>query len=581
MTAPKINQFIKFWNTLTAPRAENPDIARQEYMTRVISIITFIIALIFNGIFLCGWLLGFLPLDSFIITLAIMLIMAISICLTYRGHWRPAGYLPPIIIYLTAVYGSYVGGPGAPAMIIYVLATIITSILLGLRAQWIMFALCVASYAGIGTAHIMGLIPQLRFPETAFPNRVIIVTATFMGITALLWFLVSQYRAAIGRARSMTRELEEIASELSETNLNLETEIAERRRAEDALKESEERYRLLFESSREAIVIIEPPPSFKYIAVNRAALEMFKIDPDKDTTPFAGPWELAPELQPDGETSRDKAITMIQKAVTDGWCFFEFRHRRSNGEEFPSTVLLSKFVMRGKTFIQASMRDVTERKIAEEQIKDSLREKEVLLKEIHHRVKNNFQIIISLLNLQSGGITDENLRRLFNDSVNRIRAMALVHEELYQSESISDIDFAAYLRTILEELYAGYAVGPNRPELIIECEEIYLGIDQAIPCGLILNELVTNSLKYAFTENVSGPHIKVTLRRSGEDTIVLTISDNGIGLPQEVDPAATATLGLQLVSVLIKQIHGTCAIGRRDGTSWEITFPARLPSATA
>lgn len=441
-------RLIKLWKKLTAPHADNPDIARREYMTRVIILITGIIALLFSIIFLFGWLLDYLPLDSFIIVCAITCIMSIGMWLTYKGHWRPAGFLPPAIIYATAVYGSYIGGPGAPAMLIYALATIMTAILQGLRAQWIMFAVCVATYAGIGTGHVMGIIPQLRFPDSAFLNRVIIVTASFTGITMLIWFITAQYRSALVQARSMTRELEEIASELSETNLNLETEIAEKKRAE-------------------------------------------------------------------------------------------------------------------------------------QQLTISLSEKEVLLKEIHHRVKNNFQIIISLLNLQSSGIADDNLLRLFNESINRIRAMALVHEELYQSSSISDIDFSAYISRISEELYASYASGPNKPELIIDSQDIFLGIDQAIPCGLILNELVTNSLKYAFPAGGGGYKIRVAMRRAGTDAIVLTISDNGIGLPAHVDVGTTATLGLQLVSVLIKQIHGTYRIDRESGTSWEITFPARIQPATA
>jgi two-component sensor histidine kinase len=439
------NFLLRLWNNLTAPKSENPDKARYEYMTKVLSLITGVITFIFTIVFLVGWLLNYLPFDSLIILFGITILMAIGICVTYAGFWRSAGALPPMVIYFTAVYGSYIGGPDAPAMLIFALAIIMTAIQQGQRAQWAMFALCVVSYLGIAFAHHRGIIPQLRYPEAAFFNRIGIVTATLTAITSLLWFLSSQYRSALGKARTMTRELEEVASELSEANLNMETEIAERQRAE-------------------------------------------------------------------------------------------------------------------------------------EQINSSLKEKEVLLKEIHHRVKNNFQIIISLLNLQSGGITDANLLRLFNESVNRIRAMALVHEELYQSESISDIDFATYLRTISEELYISYASGPHKPELIIESENIYLGIDQAIPCGLILNELLTNSLKYAFPGS-SDNKITVTMCASGNGEITLSISDNGIGLSENIDIEKISSLGLQLVSVLIKQIHGRYQIDRQNGTSWIITFPANIPTA--
>jgi PAS domain S-box-containing protein len=358
-----------------------------------------------------------------------------------------------------------------------------------------------------------------------------------------------------------------------------EKELSERLKAEDALQESEERYRMLFESSREAIVIIEAG-TWDVVDINIGAFDMFRIDREIPKETITGKWDMAPELQPDGRPSREMIMEMLQKAMRDGWCFYEFRLRRTTGEEFPATVLLSKCVLQNRTLIQATMRDVTERKTAEEQIKKSLREKEVLLKEIHHRVKNNFQIIISLLNLQSGGINDADLLRLFNESTNRIRAMALVHEKLYQSENISDIAFSAYLRTISEELYTSYASGPLKPELVIESEDIYLGIDQAIPCGLILNELLTNSLKYAFPESGSDNIINITMHASGAGDIILAISDNGIGLPENIDIGKISSLGLQLVSVLIKQIHGNYQIDRRNGTSWVVTFPARNPSVS-
>ncbi len=270
-------------------------------------------------------------------------------------------------------------------------------------------------------------------------------------------------------------------------------------------------------------------------------------------------------------------LKMLQKSLTEGWCFFEFRQRRLDGEEFPATVLLSKCELRDRTLIQVTMRDVTERKRAEELIRASLKEKEILLKEIHHRVKNNMQIIISLLNLQTGSIKDKELLKIFSDSTNRIRAMALVHEKLYQSDDMAKIDFASYITTIAEDLHSNYTIGGNRPQLLIEADNIPLGIDQAIPCGLIVNELITNSLKYAFPEGIETGEIRVSLRHSGDNEATIIVRDNGIGLPGGIDAEKSSSLGLQLVKVLIDQVHGNYFIERNGGTVWSITIPITNP----
>lgn len=151
--------------------------------------------------------------------------------------------------------------------------------------------------------------------------------------------------------------------------------------------------------------------------------------------------------------------------------------------------------------------------------------------------------------------------------------MALVHEKLYRSEDISKIDFTEYLKTIAGELHGSYTTSLNSPRLHIEADEIHLGIDQAIPCGLIVNELITNALKYAFPDGGNAGDIHISLRRSGPDDITLIVSDNGVGISESINVEDTTSLGLQLVNVLIKQIHGIYCINSTGGTSWTITFP--------
>ncbi len=208
-----------------------------------------------------------------------------------------------------------------------------------------------------------------------------------------------------------------------------------------------------------------------------------------------------------------------------------------------------------------------------EQIKSSLREKEVLLKEIHHRVKNNLQIITSLLNLQSRSIHDEESLKQFTNAKNRVRAMALIHEKLYQSGDYARINLPQYVSTMLGELWANYQI-PGHP-IGRECdmEDVILTLDQAIPCGLIINEVITNSLKYAFPgEPKSDAVIKISARRDAGGYVEIVISDNGIGMAEEVDVANSRTFGLTLINLLTTQIGGKVTIDRDNGTKVTIRF---------
>ena len=212
-----------------------------------------------------------------------------------------------------------------------------------------------------------------------------------------------------------------------------------------------------------------------------------------------------------------------------------------------------------------------DRKQSEEKIKKSLNEKEVLLREIHHRVKNNMQIISSLLRLQSQTIKDKTYSQLFEDSQNRITSMALVHEKLYQSRDLAKIEFNAYIRDMVTGLFQSYGISNDRIKLIFDVGDVSLGINSAIPCGLIINELVTNSLKYAFPDGRKG-EIKIKVHEI-DNEIEVVISDNGIGIPENIDFRNTGTLGLKLVSILAeRQLRGNVNLDRKTGTEFRIRF---------
>lgn len=215
-------------------------------------------------------------------------------------------------------------------------------------------------------------------------------------------------------------------------------------------------------------------------------------------------------------------------------------------------------------------KEVAQRKLAQEQINESLKEKIVLLREVHHRVKNNLQIVSSLLNLQAGYITDKKVLEVFKESQSRIRSMALIHEKLYQSRDLDKINFSDYVDSLISDLYKSYRSQLIRINIRCESQQIFLEIDQAILCGLVINELISNSVKHAF-EGRDGGDILVKLINE-TDNYMIVVKDNGIGFPEDIDIENTDSLGLQLVTSLTSQMGGKLEIKSENGTVVTITF---------
>jgi two-component sensor histidine kinase len=209
-------------------------------------------------------------------------------------------------------------------------------------------------------------------------------------------------------------------------------------------------------------------------------------------------------------------------------------------------------------------------KINEEKITQSLREKNVLLKEVHHRVKNNMQVISSILNLQSSYVRDTYALNLLKECQNRIKSMAFIHESLYQTKNFESVNFSEYVTTLSKNLVHTYSINTKKIKLILTLDELMLNLDASIPCGLIINEIISNSLKYAFPDNRDGI-IFVTLRVD-KNKVKIEVGDNGIGIPENVDIKNTQTLGLQLVDTLVEQLSGTLKLNRSKGTIFSIEF---------
>jgi len=213
---------------------------------------------------------------------------------------------------------------------------------------------------------------------------------------------------------------------------------------------------------------------------------------------------------------------------------------------------------------------ITEKKLAERQLRESLHEKEVLLKEVHHRVKNNLQVISSILNLQTAHVgEDKRMLDLIHESQDRIRSMSFIHESLYQTKNFSSVDLASYIERLTRNLVMSYSVS-GKVALETDLERVDLTLDQAIPCGLILNELVSNALKHGFPDGRAGT-IRIGLRCQN-DRVRIELADDGVGMPQEQDPEAQGSLGLQLVHTLIDQLDATLDRPIGPGVRYFLTF---------
>jgi len=355
-------------------------------------------------------------------------------------------------------------------------------------------------------------------------------------------------------------ELVWLARAINATLASLESSHAERDVIDIALRSSEQQFRAVAESAADAIVTVDHTGVITYW--NTAAENMFGYAPSEVqgkpiTAIFSDEFG---KMHLEAATLRSATASSVEQ---------EYSVKRRDGTLVPIEPRLSMWETRDGKFVTAVIRDINERKRAEEQIRTSLREKELLLSEIHHRVKNNLQIVSSLLSLQSDYVTDADALAMFRESQQRVKSMALIHEKLYESEDFAHIDFSDYLAALSSHLISSY----QRPSvrLLIEGCTTSVDITTAIPCGLIVNELVTNAFEHAFPDGREGT-ITVSLCMDDAGTHVLSVSDDGVGFPEDLDFRNTKSLGLQLVTALVNQLDGTIDLSRENGTAFVISF---------
>jgi PAS domain S-box-containing protein len=398
-----------------------------------------------------------------------------------------------------------------------------------------------------------------------------------MGVMTLLFAVLTFTTAK--RINSSTRDLillrltfadklEERTADLQKVNEQLRQEIEERRQAENTLKESEDRFRTLADNIAQFVWMADPKGLIFWY--NKRWYDY------SGTTlkEMAGSgWKKV--HHPDHV---DRVMQGIQRSLYNGEPWEDIMPLR--GKEGEYRWFLSRALpIRDKEYNIlrwfGTHTDITERLQAEEQIKKSLKEKTILLQEIHHRVKNNMQVINSLMNLQAAKIKDKEFKGYFNEAINRVNAIAMIHNILYNTNSVSKIFLKDYFERLIDNLNKIYDV--SRINISIKTNPCCLGMNQAIPCGLIINELISNALKHAFPNHRIG-NIQIDVFENNSGHLVMVVSDNGVGLPDDLDIYNNGTLGLNLVSRLAEhQLGGKFSVSRnQQGTSFRTEFLCQL-----
>ena len=397
---------------------------------------------------------------------------------------------------------------------------------------------------------------------------------------------VQQYEAAISDADGRLRDV--VFYKATFTNghgavaglVGVMLDVTDLRRMENALADSERRYRNLFEKA--PIGVFYSTVGGKFIQTNPHLARMLGYDSPMELKAAVNRTSIAEALYED-PTRRPEIVREVKG--DEGWRIYENRYRKKDGSPLIATLLLRKITgdLNGESYLEGFVEDITVRKAMEDRMCRALAEKDVLLREIHHRVKNNLAVIVSLIDMQTSGFSDLRIISSFREFRERVYAMALVHEDLYKSESLARIDAKGYLETLTGDLFEVFGAGGVHLHLAVDA--IPIGIDTAVPCGLIVNELVTNALKYAFPDGRPGGDspsgvcdIRIGLTEAAEN-LILTVSDNGIGLPADLDWQRARSLGLRLVNILARQLKGTLTLAAEAGTTFTLTFaPAGSPA---
>ena len=344
--------------------------------------------------------------------------------------------------------------------------------------------------------------------------------------------------------------------------MGVSRDISEKKQAEIKIIESEKRYRELFINLSDAIIIVNEKNDI--MEMNPEACNLFGLKLNKDRVinlyDFIEKNDLKKTKLKSKELREKGEIKGLEINIIDA-------KSRKKTVELSSNAVYENGKFKGSRDI---LRDITEKKITNDELRKSLNEKEVLLKEVHHRVKNNLQVISSILNLQTSYVEDKKTLEILRESQNRVKSMSFIHENLYRTKDFNKIDFTEYIENLTKSMIHSYQYAENNISLVLDLDPVFLSMDLSIPCGLIINELLSNSLKYAFPEKTG--IISISIKKTSFKRIEIIVEDNGIGYSKGLDSDNEGSLGMLLVRTLINQIDGKITLLKHKGTKYLITF---------
>ena len=328
------------------------------------------------------------------------------------------------------------------------------------------------------------------------------------------------------------------------------------------LRQKEERYRTLFDGSSAVMLIVDPEMG-RIVDANRTALEFYGLPGDS---------LIGLTVDQITTASAEQIQERLLSAENLDLRVSESRHKKADGTEVDVELHTGPIRIEGKTLLLAIIHDITERFQTRERLESSLREKEVLLREIHHRVNNNLQVISSLLSLSAAKTSDTKYQSASQAMIRRIAAMALAHEQLYSSKDVSRIDFSLYIREIVDLFISTEEPVQPGPNLEFALDKVFLDIEEAIPAGIVVSELVANALCHGVRGLGDRGRVWIEMHRGKDGQIQIEVKDNGSGFPDEVDPVKANSLGLQLVRILSAQLHGVIEYMMDGGTIASLRF---------
>lgn len=445
-----------------------------------------------------------------------------------------------LVLYLCVLCHQFVlasiFGENAGIHIIYIALILLPILLFEIRKQigWILFCALITVFATL----LLYFTGFSLFSFTLIPDLTVDTLDVAYKITTVIGCFVILFSSSI-----VAEEAEKV---LDDTNLFLQYQM-----------------KAIFDNSHDAILLMDSDKR-EIVKVNHRAVELFEVNSEHDLIGKSG-------IDLHKNQTAEVEIHQIRSSLKNSGGFHgEVLYKTAKGNEFWGALGIKNIAINSKNYHAVRITDISAQYEINAKLKSSLHEKEILLSEIHHRVKNNMAVISGLLGMQSTYIENEDAKKMFEECRNRIHSMALIHDKLYQHESLSKIDFCSYINDLVNHIKGSYNPTGSEINFNIICNEIYLDIRQAVPCGLVLNELISNAYKHAFKTKDRG-EIKIVCTKI-DKKVTIMVSDNGVGFDMENKLVAPKSLGLTLIAALVGQISGSIETKSCNGTSFFISF---------